>query len=154
VICQEGHIEAIDGARARVVLRPRDACRACAEGRGCGAGLLGGWLGRNPVHLELTAASSWRAGDRVAVRVDGRAITLLALRAYALPLLAFLFAVAACAALLPAGATADGVGLVAGIAALLLSARFAGRGAASAVAGVGVQAHRVAAPNRTQENAP
>ena len=127
VICQQARIERMQDGRATVLIQPRSACGACAEGRGCGFGLLDGLLRKGPVRFEVAADERLKPGDRVAVEADSRLVTRLALRAYGGPLLAFLAVVAVSARLLPAGPAADLGGLALGLAALVASAWYLGR---------------------------
>ncbi|QKK03322.1 MAG: SoxR reducing system RseC family protein [Pseudomonadota bacterium] len=67
-----------------------EACRRCRQGRGCGGGLFGAWLGSSAPIVEVAAGDSVRVGDWVRVGFDTTFLVRAALRVYGLPLVAFL----------------------------------------------------------------
>jgi len=63
-------------------------CTACDEGRGCGAGLFGKLLKRNPVELELSNDTGAREGEAVQLGLSESLFMKLVFRLYAWPLIA------------------------------------------------------------------
>ena len=76
-------------------------CARCAEGKGCGAGLLGGGRGIRRVDARIGAGVTVREGDEVRIELKPSRILYASLLVYGLPL---------CGAL--AGA---GIGFLAGL---------------------------------------
>lgn len=114
-----GIVTGLRGGVASVRMIARPACERCAEGRGCGAGLIRFSPDREYRLQAIVDVSPLPAvGDRVAVECRYPGVTHAAALAYGLPLLAFIGAV------LLTGAAAPGQPLIAaaaGIAAMLLS---------------------------------
>ena len=88
MIEQQGRIVGVFNGRARVRLGGMSGCPSCDEGRGCGAGIFGRLLKRNPVELELDNSIGASAGQGVMVGVSERIYLRLIGRFYLLPLLA------------------------------------------------------------------
>jgi len=82
-------------ALATVVLTQLSACRQCAQGRGCGAGLLA--VGQNRVELQCLTEQSVLAGQRVTIETDdpGSEWLLIVLIAFGLPILGLAFGLVA-----------------------------------------------------------
>jgi sigma-E factor negative regulatory protein RseC len=85
---------AVNGGQATLLLENPSACRRCAEGRGCGAGLLAGGERHREIELAVPAGLALVAGDRVSLALDGTSILRGALLAYGAPLAGLLAAVA------------------------------------------------------------
>ncbi|MBI2379825.1 MAG: SoxR reducing system RseC family protein [Gammaproteobacteria bacterium] len=85
--------EALD-AGYRLWLRPESPadCRACAEGRGCGGGLLAQALRRQAETLCIISAQPYAQGQTVLLEVPDEALLRGSLRFYLLPLLALILA--------------------------------------------------------------
>lgn len=86
MIVECGRIQHVDGRRAWVVCETAVNCQRCAEGRGCGGGLLGRLLGDR---LRLVAAQnrvSAKAGERVEIGLDASAVLAGSLTMYLVPL--------------------------------------------------------------------
>ena len=105
-----------------VILSNVSACRQCARGGGCGAGLLA--LGQRQVELQCRTHQSLRRGQRVTIETDdsGSAWLQVVLTAFGLPILGLglgmMFGSLAAAAL-PVADTADwpaAVGALVGLA--------------------------------------
>jgi sigma-E factor negative regulatory protein RseC len=63
-------------------------CDACDEGKGCGAGLFGKLLRRNPVELKLANVINAREGQAVRLGISESLFLRLVLRLYGWPLIA------------------------------------------------------------------
>lgn len=85
MIEQVGRISRVEEARAWVTCRPA-ACRACEEGRGCGAGVFAGLLSRSPSRFAISGVKGVKPGDRVVIGLDERRLLSGAWRLYGLPL--------------------------------------------------------------------
>jgi sigma-E factor negative regulatory protein RseC len=87
MIEQQGRIVAVADGRARVRLGGMSGCPSCDEGKGCGAGIFGRMLRRNPVELELENGIGASDGQGVMVGISERVYLKLIARLYLLPLL-------------------------------------------------------------------
>lgn len=123
MIEQTGRVSRIAGDRAWITCRP-GACRACQEGRGCGAGVFSALLDRSPARVVIRRPEGLRFGDRVVLGLDERGLLSGALRLYGLPL-AGLLAGAAAGAL--AGGAGNDAAVLAGALAGLAVSLWAGR---------------------------
>ena len=88
MIEQQGLTLSAGSGRARVRLGGASGCAACDAGRGCGAGVLGRWLARRPVELELQDPVGVRTGQAVIVGLPEAVFLNLVWLLYGLPLLA------------------------------------------------------------------
>lgn len=88
MIEQQGLTLSATGGRARVRLGGASGCSACDAGRGCGAGVLGRWLARRPVELELDDPVGVRTGQAVIVGLPEAVFLNLVWLLYGVPLLA------------------------------------------------------------------
>lgn len=71
-----------------VEIRPQERCEQCAQGRGCGVGLLSPQRRyRVAVALASKSQQAYPLGSHVTVSLPRASITLLAFFVYALPLL-------------------------------------------------------------------
>lgn len=122
MIEQAGRVSRVEADRAWVTCRPA-VCRACEEGRGCGAGVFAGLLSRTPTRVVVRAAGL-RTGDQVVIGLDERRLLSGSMRLYGLPL-AGLVAGALGGALVGGAANDAAVlgGALAGLAASLWAAR-------------------------------
>ena len=108
---------------AELEIEPVSACRRCAEGRGCGAGLLGAAAAGLPKRLRLDVGETTQLqpGDDIVVEVPAHCLRQAAVNAYGLPLAGLLSG-----ALLAAGvasvtpASGDATGIVCALGGLLL----------------------------------
>jgi sigma-E factor negative regulatory protein RseC len=66
------------------------ACPRCAEGKGCGAGLLGGVGKDRQIETTLKHGLEVRSGDTVSVAMEPRNMLLAAIIVYGYPLLSAL----------------------------------------------------------------
>ena len=96
MIEQQGRVVRTGEARAWVLLGPASGCAACAAGQGCGAGLLGRLLRREPVELSLPDPGGLRVGQAVLVGVGESAFLGMVMHVYGWPLLAGLALGAVC----------------------------------------------------------
>lgn len=88
MIEQQGLALAASDGRVRVRLGGASGCAACDAGRGCGAGVLGRWLARRPVELELVDPVGVRTGQAVMVGLPESVFLRLVGLLYGLPLAA------------------------------------------------------------------
>lgn len=111
----------------------RAGCERCEQGRGCGAGLMTRLLSPQQFQLSVPrvaltemAAGSLAVGDQVWIMGSDRVLAQLALRLYAVPCVAFMFALMLVHFGFATASTGwrDGFSLLAGIGALLLSWRW------------------------------
>ena len=88
----------IDGDRisATVAVDPAVFCPRCAEGKGCGAGILGAAAGEGQVEASVVDNLDIEVGDRVNLVLEPRRVLQAAAIVYGLPLVgALLGAIAA-----------------------------------------------------------
>jgi sigma-E factor negative regulatory protein RseC len=82
-----------DSAQLQMIslrILPLAACQACAEGRGCGAGLFSRLLSQQQQVFRLPSALRVAVGEQVMLQADERAINHMATYWYGLPLLLLL----------------------------------------------------------------
>lgn len=85
MIEQTGRVSRVDGGRAWIACRPA-VCRACEEGRGCGAGVFAGLLSRAPSRVVLAGTEGLNPGDRVIIGLDERRLLSASVKLYGYPL--------------------------------------------------------------------
>lgn len=107
----------------------QQACPRCAEGRGCGGGLLGGLLRDRLRHVRAVGdAAGLAIGDRVVIGLAETTLLKAALAMYLLPLAGVVIGALLARYLVGAGEAGTIVGAVAGFAtALLLVRRYGAR---------------------------
>ena len=111
------------GRSAEIEIEPVSACRRCAEGRGCGAGLLGAAAAGLPKRLQLDVGETkdLRPGDDIVVEVPAHCLRRAAVNAYGLPLVGLLGGALLAAGVVPgAPANGDVTGIVCALGGLLL----------------------------------
>jgi len=87
LITESGRIVRREGAVAWVEASSRRDCPRCAEGKGCGGGLLGRWLGKR-LHLVQAADPAFHPeGSWVELGLEDSALLKAALGLYLPPLL-------------------------------------------------------------------
>lgn len=86
MIEEQAEVTAIDGRHAWVSCRSRVDCRRCAEGRGCGGGLIGRWLGDRLHEVRVGHDGGIEVGDCVVIGVDERALLYATVVVYGVPL--------------------------------------------------------------------
>ncbi len=110
---------------AELDIEPASACKRCAEGRGCGAGLLGAGAAGLPkrLRLDVDERQDFRPGDSIVVEVPAHCLRQAAISAYGLPL-AGLLSGALLGATVAGSVPADGdvAGIVCALAGLVLGA--------------------------------
>ena len=106
-----GKISAVDDQRVTVEVRSAIACRRCAAGKGCGAGILQSTNEVRHVRIELPIGLSAGVGDRVELSVEPKYLLRAALLAYGLPLSSMLVVLLAAQALPLSLNDAEAVGL-------------------------------------------
>ena len=95
----------------------RMACKRCASGKGCGAGLLAGSASIVEMQLDVPAGVRISAGDTVELTLEPQNILKAAVYVYGLPLLGVVIALSA--ARVAAGPLPDGQAVLIAIAGLL-----------------------------------
>ena len=88
MIEQQGKVVAVSGGQARVQLGGSSGCPSCDAGKGCGAGVFGRLLKRNPVVLELDNEVNAAPGQPVMVGIPETLFVRMVSLLYLLPLLA------------------------------------------------------------------
>lgn len=125
MITETGQVLEVGSGHAWVACRRQVDCARCAEGRGCGGGLLGRLLG-NRLHKvrAVTRELPVSPGDRVLIGLDEDAVLRAAAAVYLAPLLGALGGGLAAAAGLPGS---EAAAVAAAAAGLLLGLGWAGR---------------------------
>ena len=90
MIEEQAEVVELDGAHAWVACRAQQDCARCAEGRGCGGGVLGRWLGDRLHRVRAIHDGHAQVGDCVVIGVDPRVVLFAALLIYGAPLAALL----------------------------------------------------------------
>lgn len=85
-------IDSHDAGNVIVEVEATVACQRCAEGKGCGAGLLGGTAKDRQVNAMLVDGLQVRQGDQVSLDLAPRNLLHAAATVYGLPLLAAIVA--------------------------------------------------------------
>jgi sigma-E factor negative regulatory protein RseC len=86
VIEEQGEVLAVDDAHAWVACRAQQDCARCAEGRGCGGGLLGRLLGDRLYRVRAIHDGGISEGDCVVIGLDERVLVRAAAAVYGVPL--------------------------------------------------------------------
>lgn len=129
MIVESGRVERMQDGFAWVVCAGQVGCARCAEGRGCGGGLLGRMLGDRLHRVRaLPGEHALRAGDRVELGLQEAALLKGALRVYGLPLLGLIGL--PLVVRLVTGLSGDGPLLIAGLTGLAAGLAIAWRGSA------------------------
>lgn len=88
---ESGRVESVHDGFAWVVCAAQLNCKLCAEGRGCGGGLLGRLLGDRLHRVRaITGEQRVSVGDRVELSLSESALVTGALQVYLVPLAGFL----------------------------------------------------------------
>ena len=87
-----GRVSSVDGERITLVVDAPAACRRCAAGKGCGAGLLGGSSASRSLDVDIPVGMKLGIGDEVTVTLSPRSLLRAAAFAYGLPLLSLVTA--------------------------------------------------------------
>jgi len=85
-----GRISAVSGANATVEVLSPLACRRCASGKGCGAGIFQDAGKTREIQVEIPLHMTVRVGDNIELAIASRHLLRAAMLAYALPLIAML----------------------------------------------------------------
>ena len=83
-----GKVGSIDGSIATVAVDSPIACRRCAEGKGCGAGIFESADKIREIQVQIPAGMSVRQGDTIELSIASKFLLRAAILAYGLPLLA------------------------------------------------------------------
>jgi sigma-E factor negative regulatory protein RseC len=113
-----GLVVSVSDAIATIEVESPVACRRCASGRGCGAGLLASGQSRT-IDVNIPPGMALQRGDAVRLVLDSRQLLRAAMLAYALPLAGLLLFAAIAVLVFPgagdlAMATVGLTGLLAG----------------------------------------
>lgn len=128
MIWQIGRVVASDRDGLTLEFPRHEACRRCARGEGCGAGVFAGLLLRSVNRVMLPPRADFTEGAWVRVGVESSHLLRAALLVYGLPLLAFLAGAAGSHALAPTSGVRDLLALAGGVLAFVVV--LAGVGAA------------------------
>ena len=112
-----GRVEAVRDGRITVVVDSPVACRRCAAGKGCGAGLLTGAERARRVDVCAPAGMRLAVGDTVTLSLSAGQLLRAATIAYGLPLLSLV--AAAGAARLAGDGSSEKAAIVAAVIGLL-----------------------------------
>ena len=116
MITETGRVLEVDGDWAWVACRRQVECARCAEGRGCGGGVLGRLLGDRLHKLRAATGSVTVApGDLVLIGLGEDAVMRAAAAVYLVPLLAALAGGVAAAILFGGGELVAIAGATAGL---------------------------------------
>ncbi len=116
MIRESGCVVRIAGPFAWVSCESRAGCERCAEGKGCGGGLLSKLLGDRLFQLRVPVSAGISVGDQVQLGISEGALLGAACLMYLLPLLALISG-----ALIGDFLGGDGLALLLGSLALLAS---------------------------------
>jgi sigma-E factor negative regulatory protein RseC len=123
LITETGRVLEVEGDWAWVACRRQVECARCAEGRGCGGGVLGRLLGDRLHRIRAATGSVAVApGDQVLIGLGEDVVLRAAAAVYLLPLVLALAGALAATALVDGGDLAAIAGAAAG---LLLGLRWA-----------------------------
>lgn len=128
MIVETGRIVRVVDDAAWVESASRQDCARCAEGRGCGGGLLGRWLGQRLHRVQASNPSGFAEGSWVEMEMPESRLLLAALLVYLPPLFGMLVGSAIAAI---GFAAAEGIVVLAallGLAGGMLVTRVAGGG--------------------------
>ncbi|MCZ6560926.1 MAG: SoxR reducing system RseC family protein [Gammaproteobacteria bacterium] len=90
MIRERGCVVRIAGSFAWVSCESRAGCERCAQGKGCGGGLLSKLLGDRLFQLRVPAPDDIKVGDQVQLGISERALLGASCLVYLLPLFALL----------------------------------------------------------------
>lgn len=123
MITETGRVLKVDGDWAWIACRRQVECARCAEGRGCGGGVLGRLLGDRLHKIRAaTGAVPVAPGDQVVIGLGEDVVLRAAAVVYLAPLLLALAGAAAAAALTGRG---DGAAILGAVAGLVFGLRWA-----------------------------
>ncbi len=83
---EQAEVTALDGSHAWVSCRAQAGCARCAEGRGCGGGVIGRWLGDRLHRVRVLHDGGIAVGDCVVIGIDERVLVYAAATVYGIPL--------------------------------------------------------------------
>jgi sigma-E factor negative regulatory protein RseC len=116
LITETGRVLEVDGEWAWIACRRQIECARCAEGRGCGGGVLGKLLGDRLHRVRATTGNlQIAAGDLVTIGLAEHAILQAAAVVYLAPLLAALAGGAIAVAVTDGGDLAAIAGAIGGL---------------------------------------
>ncbi len=116
MITEAGRVLEVEGDWAWVACRRQVECQRCAEGRGCGGGIIGRMLGDRLHKVRAaTGAVEVAPGDQVLIGLGEDAVLRAAAAVYLVPLLAALAGGIAASGLAGGGDLAAVLGAAAGL---------------------------------------
>lgn len=125
MIEQQGRVVRAEPGKAWVVIGPQGGCSACDAGRGCGAGLFGRLLKRQPLELELDNPQDLPVGQAVSLGIQESVFLRLTMALYALPILVGLAVAWVCHYISSMAGTGPGVTDLATLAGLIAGSAIA-----------------------------
>ncbi len=81
-----GRISALDEQVATVVVESPVACKRCAAGKGCGAGIFPDGMRKREISVAIPEGMSVREGDAIKLTIGPKFLLRAAMLAYGLPL--------------------------------------------------------------------
>ena len=129
MIREPATVVSVSGSEIWVSCDAQQACPRCAEGRGCGGGLLGGLL-RDRLRLvrAIGDAGNLASGDRVVIGLAETVLLKAAATMYLLPLAGVVIGALIGSQFAGAGEAGTIIGAVAGLATALVFVRRYGEG--------------------------
>lgn len=125
MVWQAGRVSAVGPGAVRVRFDQLQQCQRCLRGEGCGAGVFSRLFSARGAELVVSGEHELVQGQPVRVGVQERELLISALVLYGLPVVVFILAAAAAASLDVSPMASDGIALVVGVTAALLSVRAA-----------------------------
>ncbi len=119
-----GRISALHEQIATVEVESPVACKRCAAGKGCGAGIFQDADRPRQIQVEIPAGMTVRQGDTIELTIGPKFLLRAAMLAYGLPLITMITLLAL--AWLLSGNPGDGAGIVLAIIGLVIGL-FVGR---------------------------
>jgi len=113
-----GRISALNEQIATVEVESPVACKRCAAGKGCGAGIFQDADRPRQIQVEVPAGMTVRQGDTIELTIGHKFLLRAAMLAYGLPLITMITLLAL--AWLLSGNPGDGAGIVLAIIGLVI----------------------------------
>lgn len=115
MLWQPATVIAVEPDQVEVSLQPLQQCRACLEGRGCGAGVFSRLFPGQPTRLRLSVSVAFETGQRVRVGLAPSQLLRASFLLYGVPLGLFLIGALLGHAVFRQAGYADGMVLLTGL---------------------------------------